>query len=97
MTDDTDYQKPRHVRILELRLQRLTGLEQEKIADELSGLATEIEDFLGILRSRDRIRSIMREEMLAVREQFATPRRTTIESSSIPIEDLISAKTWSSP
>ena len=65
--------------ILELRLQRLTGLEQEKIADELSGLATEIEDFLDILRSRDRIRSIMREEMLAVKEQFATPRRTTID------------------
>ena len=77
--------------ILELRLQRLTGLEQEKIADELSGLATEIEDFLGILRSRDRIRSIMREEMLAVKEQFATPRRTTIEESELDtdIEDLI--------
>lgn len=77
--------------ILELRLQRLTGLEQEKIADELSGLATEIEDFLDILRSRDRIRSIMREEMLAVKEQFATPRRTTIEESELDtdIEDLI--------
>ena len=77
--------------ILELRLQRLTGLEQEKIADELSGLATEIEDFLNILRSRDRIRSIMREEMLAVKEQFATPRRTTIEESELDtdIEDLI--------
>ena len=77
--------------IPELRLQRLTGLEQEKIADELSGLATEIEDFLDILRSRDRIRSIMREEMLAVKEQFATPRRTTIEESELDtdIEDLI--------
>ena len=77
--------------ILELRLQRLTGLEQEKIAEELSGLATEIENFLEILRSRERIRSIMRDEMLAVKEQFATPRRTTIEESELEtdIEDLI--------
>ena len=61
--------------ILELRLQRLTGLEREKIAEELSGLASEIEDYLDILRSRDRIRSMMRDEMLTVKEQFATPRR----------------------
>ena len=77
--------------ILELRLQRLTGLERDKIAEELSGLAAEIEDYLDILRSRERIRSIMRDEMLAVKEQFATPRRTTIEESELDtdIEDLI--------
>ena len=77
--------------ILELRLQRLTGLEREKIAEELSGLASEIEDYLDILRSRDRIRSMMRDEMLTVKEQFATPRRTTIEESELEtdIEDLI--------
>ena len=77
--------------ILELRLQRLTGLERDKIAEELSGLATEIENYLDILRSRERIRSIMRDEMLAVKEQFATPRRTTIEESELDtdIEDLI--------
>ncbi|MGB0631309.1 MAG: DNA gyrase subunit A [Alphaproteobacteria bacterium] len=77
--------------ILELRLQRLTGLEQEKIAEELGGLATEIENFLDILRSRERIRSIMRDEMQAVKEQFATPRRTSIEESELDtdIEDLI--------
>ena len=77
--------------ILELRLQRLTGLERDKIAEELSGLAAEIENYLDILRSRERIRSIMRDEMLAVKEQFATPRRTTIEESELDtdIEDLI--------
>jgi DNA gyrase subunit A len=77
--------------ILELRLQRLTGLEQEKIADELSELAAEIENFLDILRSPERIRKITRDEMQAVKEQFATPRRTSIEESELEtdIEDLI--------
>ena len=77
--------------ILELRLQRLTGLEQAKIADELNGLAVEIEDFLDILRSPVRIRKITRDEMQAVKEQFATPRRTSIEESELDtdIEDLI--------
>ena len=77
--------------ILELRLQRLTGLEQAKIAEELNGLAIEIEDFLDILRSPVRIRKITRDEMQAVKEQFATPRRTTIEESELDtdIEDLI--------
>ena len=66
-------------------------MEREKIAEELSGLASEIEDYLDILRSRDRIRSMMRDEMLTVKEQFATPRRTTIEESELEtdIEDLI--------
>ena len=77
--------------ILELRLQRLTGLEQAKIAEELNGLAVEIEDFLDILRSPIRIRKITRDEMQAVKEQFATPRRTSIEESELDtdIEDLI--------
>lgn len=77
--------------ILELRLQRLTGLEQEKIASELSELAAEIENYLDILRSPARIRKITRDEMQAVKEQFATPRRTSIEESELDtdIEDLI--------
>lgn len=77
--------------ILELRLQRLTGLEQAKIAEELNGLAVEIEDLLDILRSPIRIRKITRDEMQAVKEQFATPRRTSIEESELEtdIEDLI--------
>ena len=77
--------------ILELRLQRLTGLEQVKIADELSELAAEIENYLDILRSPARIRKITRDEMQAVKEQFSTPRRTSIEESELDtdIEDLI--------
>ena len=77
--------------ILELRLQRLTGLERDKIAEELTGLASEIEDYLEILRSPNRIFGIMRDEMLAVKEQFATPRRSSIEDYELDtdIEDLI--------
>jgi len=77
--------------ILELRLQRLTGLEREKIAEELQGLSTQITEYLAILASRDRIRSILREEILEVKEKFADPRRTTIEDMEFEadIEDLI--------
>ena len=65
--------------ILALRLQRLTGLEREKIADELDGIIIAIADYLNILRSRDRRIEIIRAEMLEVKEQFPSPRRTTIE------------------
>ncbi len=65
--------------ILELRLQRLTGLEREKIAEELAEIVREIGDYLDILRSRPRLLEIMRTELRAIKEQFATPRRTTIE------------------
>jgi DNA gyrase subunit A len=77
--------------ILELRLQRLTGLERDKIAEELQGLSAQITEYLAILASRDRIRSILREEILEVKEKFADPRRTTIEDMEFEadIEDLI--------
>ena len=65
--------------ILDLRLQRLTGLERDKIADELRGLIAEIGGYLEILRSRARLIEVLRGEMLAIRERFATPRRTQIE------------------
>ena len=65
--------------ILELRLQRLTGLEREKIAEELTEIAGRIQDLLGILRSQPRKYEIMRAELVAVKEQFDTPRRTMIE------------------
>src|SRR5690606_14531391 len=56
--------------ILELRLARLTALGRDEIGDELNGLGAEIEDYLDILRSRERVRAIIREELEAVREQF---------------------------
>ena len=65
--------------ILDLRLQRLTGLERDKIAEELRGLIAEIGGYLKILRSRARLIEVLRGELLAIRERFATPRRTQIE------------------
>jgi DNA gyrase subunit A len=65
--------------ILDLRLQRLTGLERDKIAEELKGLIAEIGFYLEILRSRARLVEVMRGELLAFKEEFATPRRTAIE------------------
>ena len=65
--------------ILDLRLQRLTGLEREKIADELRELVSEISAHLEILRSRARLIEVLRGEILAIKAQFANPRRTTIE------------------
>jgi DNA gyrase subunit A len=65
--------------ILDLRLQRLTGLERDKIAEELRGLITEIAGYLEILRSRARLIEVLRAELLAIKERFATPRRTAIE------------------
>jgi DNA gyrase subunit A len=77
--------------ILELRLQRLTGLERDKIAAELTELAAKIVDYLETLESRDKRFRILREEIVAMKEQFGTPRRTTIEENEFEhdIEDLI--------
>ncbi len=77
--------------ILELRLQRLTGLEREKIDGELGELATEIKEFLSILGSREKLYALMREELVEVRNQFAVPRRTEIQDSEfeVDIETLI--------
>ncbi|WP_240549756.1 DNA gyrase subunit A [Devosia salina] len=73
--------------ILELRLARLTALGRDEIGDELNGLGAEIEDYLDILRSRERVRTIIREELEAVREQFGTPRRTEISDHAADFDD----------
>jgi len=77
--------------ILDLRLQRLTGLEREKIAGELEDLASQIIEFLEILASPEKVRAILRVELLEVKEKFANDRRTTIDDSEFEadIEDLI--------
>ncbi len=77
--------------ILDLRLHRLTGLERDKIGDELREIGRQIEEYLEILSSRPRLFEVMRAELLEIREQFATPRRTTIEENEFEadIEDLI--------
>jgi DNA gyrase subunit A len=77
--------------ILDLRLQRLTALGRDEIKAELDKLAEEIADYLDILRSRARIQAIAKEELLAAKERFATPRRTVIaeEEGEFEEEDLI--------
>jgi DNA gyrase subunit A len=77
--------------ILDLRLQRLTGLERDKIADELNDLSGKISEYLDILASKKRVREILAEELCEVRENFANDRRTTIEDAELDtdIEDLI--------
>ncbi len=73
--------------ILDLRLQRLTQLGVKEVTDELEELAGKITDYLDILRSRDRIMSIISSELREVRESFAVPRRTAIEDWSGDMED----------
>jgi DNA gyrase subunit A len=77
--------------ILDLRLQRLTALGRDEIKAELDKLAEEIADYLDILRSRARIQAIVKDELRAVREEFATPRRTVIleQEGEVEEEDLI--------
>ncbi len=77
--------------ILELRLQRLTGLERDKIDEEMKQLSAEIAEYLAVLGNREKLYGILRGELLAAKEQFATPRRTVIETSEFEadIEDLI--------
>ncbi len=64
--------------ILDLRLQRLTALGRDEIADELNAIGEEIKDYLDILGSRERVLSIVKDELADIREEFATPRRTEI-------------------
>ncbi|MGH6720284.1 MAG: DNA gyrase subunit A [Alphaproteobacteria bacterium] len=77
--------------ILDLRLQRLTALERGKIAEELDGLVAQIRDYLDILSSRARLMAVVRAELTAMRERFATPRWTEIAEAADEqtIEDLI--------
>ena len=77
--------------ILDLRLQRLTALGRDEIKAELDKLADEIADYLDILRSRARIQAIVKDELNAVKDEFATPRRTVIidQEGEMEDEDLI--------
>lgn len=73
--------------ILELRLQRLTALGRDEIADELNKIGAEITDYLDILSSRARIQQIVKDELLAVRDEFGVPRRTEITDAGSDMED----------
>lgn len=73
--------------ILDLRLQKLTALGMEEITEEAEKLAAKITDLLAILRSRDRVREIIRDELSEVREKFATPRRSIFMDGGFDFDD----------
>lgn len=84
--------------ILEMKLRRLTGLERDKIENELSALLAEIEELKAILASDERILNIIKEEMLEIKNKYGDERRTNIDmtaieyiedESLIPVEDII--------
>ena len=77
--------------ILDLRLHRLTGLEQDKIIAEFGQLLELIRDLCDILARPERLLEVIRQELLEVREQYGDDRRTRIEAdeSDLTIEDLI--------
>ena len=78
--------------ILDLRLQKLTGLEQDKIFAEYRELLEKIDDLLEILSDPDRLMAVIRDELIAIRDQYGDARRTEIIDShqDLKIEDLIS-------
>jgi len=81
--------------ILDLRLHRLTGLEQDKIASEYSELITNIQAFLEILANPDRLQEVIRAELTEVRAAYADKRRTEIVENydDLTVEDLIPEET----
>src|SRR5580698_665843 len=73
--------------ILDLRLQRLTALGREEITDEAQKLGLAIADYLDILSSRGRVLTIIRDELGAIRDEFATPRKTELIDAETELED----------
>ena len=80
--------------ILEMRLHRLTGLEQDKIIEEYKGLIEKIAEFLEILRNPDRLTEVVKEELVEVVENFGDERRTEIDYTyqDLDAEDLIAVE-----
>ncbi|MDR0900547.1 MAG: DNA gyrase subunit A [Methanobrevibacter sp.] len=86
------------IAILDMQLRRLSGLERKKINDELTEILNLIDELKGILGSDEKVRNIIKEELLDVKKRFATPRKTIIDNSTlefiedeslIPVEDII--------
>ncbi|RYE06568.1 MAG: DNA topoisomerase (ATP-hydrolyzing) subunit A [Rickettsiaceae bacterium] len=77
--------------ILEMRLQRLTAIEKNKLENDIAELGHEITKYLEIISSRDRLLFILKEELIKIKDDFATPRLTSIEEGDFDqdIEDLI--------
>ncbi len=77
--------------ILELRLYQLTGMERDKVKGEYDNILVDIKDFLDILAKESRVLAIIKDELLVIKEKFATPRRCPIlpDEGEIAVEDLI--------
>lgn len=77
--------------ILDLKLHRLTGLERDKISDELNNVVEQIKKYLEILASRELVLDILKTELIEIKEKYDNPRRTSIEEGEFEtdIEDLI--------
>ena len=84
--------------ILEMKLRRLTGLEREKIEEELADLLKKIEEYNAILASEEKVLAIIKEELLDIKNRYSDDRRTKIDmtaidyiedESLIPVEDII--------
>jgi DNA gyrase subunit A len=73
--------------ILDLRLHRLTGLERQKIHNELSELTTTIQRLLELLQSREKILDLIKSDLRELKKKYATPRKTVIEDASGAYED----------
>ena len=74
--------------ILEMRLNRLTGLEQEKLTQEYQELLAEIQDLIEILEVPERLLKVIRDELLHIKETYGDDRRTEIRASEEDLEDL---------
>ena len=84
--------------ILEMKLRRLTGLEREKVENELESLLKEIEELKAILASEEKVLNIIKEEMLEIKNKYGDERKTSIDmtaieyiedESLIPVENII--------
>ncbi|MBV9571827.1 MAG: DNA gyrase subunit A [Alphaproteobacteria bacterium] len=73
--------------ILEIRLQRLTALGRDELADEVTKLGASIAEYLDILRSRVRVLAIVRKELEDIKAEFPMPRRTELIDADVEIED----------
>lgn len=93
LNDDGSYQmsEAQARAILELRLHRLTGLERDKIAEELKEITDKIAEYLAILASRERLLEVLVEELQEIKEKFSTPRRTELVDAEfeMDMEELI--------
>ena len=85
------FSEPQAQAIIELQLQRLTGMEIQKILDELKAIQVEISEYLEILASDKRLRTVIVDELKEVRKDFGDERRTQIveDSGEIKLEDLV--------